>query len=234
MCINNIGDEGALYIAAALQVNPFNSVQKLSLSYNGISEAGGTALGNSLLINRSLKILVLSGNIIRDVGCTAIARALRVNNSLEELELAQETFGTSALGELALALRENKIMRRLRIEYAEEAKQGVFAIAEALRDCPRMHVFTLESYNEVQGWCNTGITYPQPCLKHGYERLGLPQDASNWSNEEILQYFHELHVDSVLAFGMGQNVRLGYASLVRYLEEGVIDIVMRAYFGLPL
>ena len=55
---------------------------------NGITDAGATALGNALPLNRALRVLNLSGNPgIGADGAQALAHGLELSSSLEELNL---------------------------------------------------------------------------------------------------------------------------------------------------
>ena len=54
---NNIGDQGAIAIAKALEVNA--SVTKLSLGRNQIGDAGAAAIANAIAVNASLKLETL-------------------------------------------------------------------------------------------------------------------------------------------------------------------------------
>ena len=51
---NNIGDQGAIAIAKALEVNA--SVTELWLSENEIGDAGAAAIANAIAVNASLKL----------------------------------------------------------------------------------------------------------------------------------------------------------------------------------
>ena len=57
MYYNNIGDQGAIAIAKALEVNA--SVTELRLGWNKIGDAGATAIANAIAVNASLKLKVL-------------------------------------------------------------------------------------------------------------------------------------------------------------------------------
>lgn len=76
---NNIGDEGAAALGAALKPNNtfFSVVEKLVLRRCSIGEKGGAALGAALVGNRVLYHLNLSGNRIRMGGSNELGRALK-------------------------------------------------------------------------------------------------------------------------------------------------------------
>ena len=78
---NNIGDQGAIAIAKALEVNA--SLKILVLENNNIGDDGAKALASALEVNASLKTLDLRVNKIGDAGATAIANAIAVNASLK-------------------------------------------------------------------------------------------------------------------------------------------------------
>ena len=77
---NNIGDQGAIAIAKALE---FNAVMKtLYLNGNKIGDLGATAIAGALQVNAVLKELRLQHNKIGDSGAIAIAEALKFNAEL--------------------------------------------------------------------------------------------------------------------------------------------------------
>jgi hypothetical protein len=63
--------------------------------------------------------------------------------------------------------------------------------------------------------------------------LGLPPEARNWNNTQLLTYFRDAHMRKLIAFVMGTHLRLGSGSPVRSLSEDTVMMVAGAYFGVP-
>jgi Ran GTPase-activating protein (RanGAP) involved in mRNA processing and transport len=81
---NGIGDEGAIYLALALEQN--DTLQELLLQDNGIGDAGAKALARALRTNKTLRTLYLHVNSIGAEGMCELIRALKGNKSLKTLE----------------------------------------------------------------------------------------------------------------------------------------------------
>merc|ERR1711879_594056 len=82
---NKIGEEGASYIAAALQEN--TALRRLVLGDNGIGTAGAEQLASVIPTNETLRELLLSDNDLKEAGCRLLVEALRENVTLCELNL---------------------------------------------------------------------------------------------------------------------------------------------------
>ena len=85
MSDNNIGDEGAKYIADMLVVN--KTLQKIYLSNNNISDKGADSIAASLVINKSIRSIWLRNNKIGDQGAEKLADAFQSNHLFETLGL---------------------------------------------------------------------------------------------------------------------------------------------------
>ena len=78
---NKIGDQGAIAIAKALEVNAV--LKKLVLNDNKIGDQGAIAIADALKFNAVLKELWLYENNIGDQGTIALAEALKFNAVLK-------------------------------------------------------------------------------------------------------------------------------------------------------
>ena len=80
---NNIGAEGAKYVAEALKVN--TSLTEIHLDGNNIGAEGAKYVAEALKVNTSLTKIHLGGNNIGAEGAKYVAEALKVNTSLTEI-----------------------------------------------------------------------------------------------------------------------------------------------------
>ena len=78
-----IGDEGAVVLARALEAN--NTLKTLDLSHNSISDVGVEELGSALASNSSLRGLSLWSNRVFHSGAEALANGLTTNTTLQWL-----------------------------------------------------------------------------------------------------------------------------------------------------
>jgi len=101
------GDEGAEYIAEALETN--QTLTRLDLSNNCIDTSGLRALSSALTINKGLKYLDISGNNFNtEADASILAKALRNNHSLTMLKLKNSLFDLEALAVLLKCLKRNR------------------------------------------------------------------------------------------------------------------------------
>ena len=77
---DDIGAEGAKYVAEALKVN--TSLTEIRLYSNNIGAEGAKYVAEALKVNTSLTEINLAGNNIGDEGAKYVAEALKVNTSL--------------------------------------------------------------------------------------------------------------------------------------------------------
>jgi len=71
---NGVGDAGAKALAAGLRNN--RALRRLDLYFNLVSDAGVQALADALTVNRALRILHIDTNSVGEAGGLALARAL--------------------------------------------------------------------------------------------------------------------------------------------------------------
>ena len=119
---NNIGDQGAFSIAAAL-VRSDCSLQKVNLSCTALGPAGYNAVFQALCRRGSKVIdLDLSGSSgskamqLGAIGARALRQLLQQNDSVTKLNLHKVAFGTVAAGavaDLAGGLRANRSLKSL-------------------------------------------------------------------------------------------------------------------------
>ena len=98
-------------LANALKTN--NTLYKLHLDGNNISNYGMTHLGDALTFNKTLKRLDLSRNKIGDAGAQALAIALKSNKTLDTIDLSFNEIGDDGANALVKALKTNKTVKKL-------------------------------------------------------------------------------------------------------------------------
>ena len=128
LCGNPIS-VGVAHLAESLKHN--HSLLEINLSNCGISENGGKAIGDGLMVNRSLRVLHLHNNPI-SVGVVHIAESLKRNDSLLKVNLgycAITENGDKAIGD---ALMANRSLQVLDLR-GNPISAGVVHIAESLK-----------------------------------------------------------------------------------------------------
>ena len=104
---------------------------EMELSGNGLQEKGGKAIGDALMVNRSLRVLDLSKNPI-SAGVVYLAESLKHNHSLLEINLSDCDISEENSKAIGDALMENKFLQVLDLHH-NPISAGVVHIAESLK-----------------------------------------------------------------------------------------------------
>ena len=138
---HDLGDSGAVSLAAALQSNEY--VETVELSDTGIGDRGaamlavaldGRGAGNGELGSTGaggLRSLALWGNRIADEGVGLLAEALKRNSSVTRLGLEFNAFGVEGASLLADALLTNVLLREVGVEGNELGGDGAAEVGAA-------------------------------------------------------------------------------------------------------
>ena len=129
---NNIGDDGAIALAEALENN--TALEELSVGNNIIGDTGATALAEALETNIALKTLWLYSNNIGDNGAIALANALTINTVLAELYLSENKIGDTGAIALAKALETNTALTWLGLRMNFIRRKGKTALRNMLEN----------------------------------------------------------------------------------------------------
>ncbi|CAK0835981.1 unnamed protein product [Prorocentrum cordatum] len=140
---NNVGDEGAAALAAALRApGALPSLQKLDLRSNNVGDEGAAALAAALRAPGALprlQELDLSHNRVGDEGAAALAAALRAPGALprlQVLDLRSNRVGDEGAAALAAGLRALGALpslQELHLGGNSVGAEGAAALAAALR-----------------------------------------------------------------------------------------------------
>jgi len=128
---NEIGDAGAIALAAVLKEN--ETLTSLKISMNKIGDAGAIALAAALKENKKLTSLDLSANQIGIEGVKALAEALKKNKTLTNLNIYFSRIGDAGAADIVEALKANQTLTSLGIANSNIGIEGVIALAAALK-----------------------------------------------------------------------------------------------------
>jgi hypothetical protein len=132
--------------------------------------------------------------------------------------MSSSDIGQTDMYDLAHSLCANRRIQQLKFasyDHIPNTRASVHALACALQDSPRVNTFTLIGVN----------------LSCTHSDLYLPACGRTWSNERILCFIHDVHVQKLLALLMGMHHRLGALSSVMCLSNDTAIAVAQAYFG---
>ena len=167
---------GVVHIAESLNCN--HSLREINLSDCRISEEGGKAIGDALMVNRSLQVLDLHGNpisagvvhiaeslkcnhslleinltncVISEEGADVLGSSLKENNSLQTLILRGNNLSDGGGAHLAGGLRHNNCLKRLDISQCGIGDRGVVSIGSALEVNNSLEELDLSENDAVTG-----------------------------------------------------------------------------------
>eukprot|EP00040_Diaphanoeca_grandis_P015826 m.81203 g.81203 ORF g.81203 m.81203 type:complete len:462 (-) comp25396_c0_seq1:137-1522(-) len=128
---NNVGPEGAGYIATGLSTN--EGLQWLAVGGNNIGDQGALKLAAVLKDDGCiLQSIGLGGNDIGDVGMTHLCKAMWTNTFLESVGLGGNNIASEGCEHLSEMLKANKSLRKLIISSNLIDDDGVRAIADGM------------------------------------------------------------------------------------------------------
>ena len=132
---NNIGL--VLSIIGYLKNN--NTLCRLNLSNNHISDTVVEALAEIVMTNTTLQRFNLSHNDISDYGILFICDCLQINNTLCELDLSKNNITNEGAKRLALGIQINTTLQELNISRNWISKKGIMRIVEACTKNRKLH-----------------------------------------------------------------------------------------------
>ena len=163
-----LGDRDIVLISDILKTNTI--LNRISVARCGISEKGCKAIGDALMVNRSLQVLDLRHNPI-STAVVHIAESLKQNDSLREINLSDcdiSVKGGEAIGD---ALMVNRSLQVLDLR-DNPISAGVVHIAESLKRIRSLLKINL---------CNCGLT------EKGAESLAISLKENNSLQTLILR-----------------------------------------------
>ncbi|CAF1343334.1 unnamed protein product [Adineta steineri] len=149
ICRNKLYDDGIKFICDALMTNQTlrqldicqtnmssmmnHTVQKLSLSQNGITSVGCKTIGQMLKSNKTLTYLNICRNKLYDDGIKFICDALMTNQTLRQLDICQTNMSSSGVQLVGQMLRVNQTLTLIDISDNNIGDNDITVIANALK-----------------------------------------------------------------------------------------------------
>jgi hypothetical protein len=245
LCSKSMRDEDAVILARGLGEN--HTLQSLSLSDVSILTEGMRALCTSLKHKSALCALHV-GHVSKTDTSEALSELLDCNTRLQHLGMeigsgimmegsiyrtlirsytlqsvrlaAHKDNNDAFLKEIAAALRHNTLIRNLHIEHVHPSPAWV-DVFHTLMHHPRSRTLELKLDSSRYS-----------CIRSSL-RDGTMHNVMHWTDNDILEFLRDVHVDKIIAFSTGFHSRLGENSLVRNLSHDSIRVIMLSYFGLP-
>ena len=186
---NQLGDSDIVLISDSLKTNTI--LKRISVARCHLSGQGGKAIGDALMVNRSLQVLDLHDNPgvvhiaeslkhnhslleinlrrcgITEKGCKAIGDALMVNRYLQVLDLYNNAI-SAAVVHITKSLKHNHSLLEINLGNCGISEKGAKAICEALMVNRSLQVLDLE-YNPI----SAGVVHIAESLKHNRSLLKI-------------------------------------------------------------
>ena len=144
----NIGNNGAITLAEAIQVN--TTLQKINISDNSISDDGATAIINSIKFNtsNSLQELNISQNNITNDGIKVLAEVIEINSTLQNINISKNHIAIEGLMCFMKAVKNNCSLQVVNITHNNVTRSGFTSIKQCIENLQRS-IQIYASWNEI-------------------------------------------------------------------------------------
>jgi Ran GTPase-activating protein (RanGAP) involved in mRNA processing and transport len=143
---NNIGDEGAKYLAEAIKLN--STLQEIYLDLNNIEAQGAEYLAEAIKVNSTLRVIQLNSNNIGDEGTRYFAEAIKVNSALQQINLDYTNIEAEGAKHLAEAIMVNTTLQQINLACNNIGAERAKYFAEAIKVNSALEVINL-GYNNI-------------------------------------------------------------------------------------
>ena len=174
---NSISDNGVAVISNSLKFNI--SLQELNISRNKITSEGTKYIGESILLNTTLQKLDLSCNAVSDDGAAAISDNLKHNTSLQELNISHNSITNKGIKVIAKVIQINSTFQNIDISKNHISIEGLVYFMEAVKNNCTLQVVNITHNNVTR----SGFTSIKQCIENLQHSI---QIYASWN--EINQY----------------------------------------------
>ena len=144
----NIGNNGAVTLAEAIQVN--TTLQKIDISSNSIADDGVAAISNSIRFNtsNSLQELNISRNNIANNGIRVLAEVIEINSTLQNIDISKNHISTEGLLHFMEAVKNNCTLQVVNITHNNITRSGFTSIKQCIENLQHP-IQIYASWNEI-------------------------------------------------------------------------------------
>ena len=128
---NEISDDGAIAFSECLKTN--TTLIELDMSWNNITCKGACAIAEAIQVNTALQKLNISRNEISDNGAIAFSECLKTNTTLIELDMSWNNITCKAACAIAEAIQVNTALQKLNISWNRISDDGAIAFSKCLK-----------------------------------------------------------------------------------------------------
>ena len=186
-----------LLVGIIQQVMQIDTLQKLTIRFNSISDDGAIVFSECLKTNTTLIELDLSGNNIRDKGASAIAEALKVNNTLQTLNISCNKISDDGAMTFSECLKTNTTLIELDLSGNNIMFEGASAIAKALKVNITLQKLNISAYYS-EGISDDGAIAFSECLKTNTTLIELDLSGNNIRDKGASAIAEALKVNNTL------------------------------------
>ena len=186
-----------LLVGIIQQVMQIDTLQKLIIRFNNISDDGAIVFSECLKTNTTLIELDLSGNNIRDKGASAIVEALKVNNTLQTLNISLNEISDDGAMTFSECLKTNTTLIELDLSGNNIMFEGASAIAKALKVNITLQELNI-SASYSRGISDDGAIAFSECLKTNTTLIELDLSGNNIRDKGASAIAEALKVNNTL------------------------------------
>ena len=128
---NQLSDDGAIAFSEYLKTN--KTMIELDMKGNNITCKGASRLAEAIQVNTALQKLNIWHNRISDDGAVAFSKCLKANTTLIELDMGGNNITCKGASRLAEAIQVNTALQKLDIWHNRISDDGAIAFSECLK-----------------------------------------------------------------------------------------------------
>jgi hypothetical protein len=181
-------------------------------------------LAHTLERNTTLQRLDFRGGSMDDHVCARIMQSFKTCKGLRSVDLSGNWSGPETLFALSCVLETNIALLEINIRRPDF--RDPFENAGLVRLGTTLLRFPRYDHLNIQGVPISRVA----------NQLGMADKngIKTWTNTDVWAYIRRTNSDRLLAFTMGQHLRVGAASRVRDLSLDCVNYIMMCFFGMPL
>eukprot|EP01028_Stygiella_incarcerata_P002265 TRINITY_DN1421_c0_g1_i3.p1 TRINITY_DN1421_c0_g1~~TRINITY_DN1421_c0_g1_i3.p1 ORF type:complete len:1019 (-),score=345.35 TRINITY_DN1421_c0_g1_i3:2279-5335(-) len=187
-----IGEQGGIFLAAALATNPH--LLFLNLNTNKIGNESADAIADAIRKNTHLQTLLLSRNRITDAGGARIAESLRENGSLQRLSLLGNAVGFRTGQTIIEMLQTNRVLIMVDVSHTSIRPTHIERIESAIQANLKRRL-VVSGGAESMGQEGMHAVASPPVSSSSPQ-----QQQHHTSTTESTRHVHHAHEDSFMPF----------------------------------
>ena len=217
----NIGNNGAITLAEAIQVN--TTLQKIDISSNSIADDGAAAISNTIKFNtsNSLQELNISRNNITNNGIRVLAEVIEINSTLQNIDISKNHISTEGLLHFMEVVKNNCTLQVVNITHNNVTRSGFTSIKQCTENLQHP-IQIYASWNEIVTRNGELLVTSKICTFQGSENV-IEEEWSfkDYDHDHIVTCLSEcLKEDDILL-----ELNISNNQIIRGREKKIIEAI---------